>query len=475
MARDKLSYMCTDCGTVHHIEYGSALRTECPACWETWDVAVMYRALRPRMRHGNGSYDGEQSIPGELKQQWKQSLPQFNNISSWRKLDGFDLGWILSVCPECVRQVPLKKLSSEDWHFPLQVNAKLLKPFWTVCFGSSHQISRVLCSDISMIQHVDVSRCMEPRHWWAVLDVHPDLLCATPNSFYAEMPIEIWVQALKGHPKSWVEEKAPWALFSGSNWQELLLARPELATHCDWHKLVEQDWYAILFSPTTPFLWPLIHDVLCGRNLICIVEHAELLKYLDWDNAPLPGLRELIIGSNLDIKPPSWNKLSARIVGEKSFWQYRKSVRQFIPPSMPVGSTSWTDESFEKVDLSEVPKFEGRLALLCFMGWELVYFANSVKMQEMNAALLVEFPSIGKKYGWKKLPVEMHYGVVRKAPWLREYYPWTEWAVGKLIRLFSVESAFKTEYRKKHPYRYIFVRIGLTLKALLWGREDREG
>lgn len=461
--RDILSVTCLHCGTAHHVAFGSSLPAECPACWESWEVTVLYRVLRPRKRHVNISNVGEQTLSDDLKRKWKQSLPQFRDISSWSKLDGFDLAWILCVCPECVRQIPFKTLDSGEWRIPLQKNEVLLKPYWTVCFGSSYEISKVLRADPSMIQYVDLSQSMEARHWWAVLDQHPDLVHNTPDNILVNMPSKTWVRILKDHPQAWVETKTPWSSLSGSLWAELLLARPELATHCDWHKLCEQDWNAILFTPTTPPLWPLIHDVLCGRNLMCIMQHADLLKYLDWDTAPLMELRELIVGANLDIQPPSWNVFSNRIIGDKSYWQSHESVRQFIPPSPPARSASWSFESVEKADLAEITKFENRLALICFMGWDLECFAHKVKLSEMSAGLFVKYPGIGKKCGWRNLPVEMHYDVVRIAPWLREYYPWTEWSKGKLRRLFAIASVFKTEYREKRPFNYIFIQFGLLI------------
>lgn len=463
MPRDKLFYACWFCGTVHHVEFGSSLHTECPACRETWETVDLYFALRPQKRRAKGAGGGENIIPNELRQQWKQLLPQFSNISSWKKLDGFDLAWMLCVCPECVQQLPFKELNSEDWSIPLRMHEKLLKPFWSVCFGTSHEISKVIRANPSMIQYVDVSVSIEARHWWAVLNVHPDLVHNTPDAYFVDMPPDTWVQILKELPKSRVEAKTPWASLSGSHWAELLLSRPEFAAHCDWHKLGEQDWNAILFTPATPPTWPLIHDVLCGRNLTCIMEHAELLKYLDWKKAPLLDLRELILGSKLNIQPPSWNILSTRIVGEKSYWINRESIRQFIPPGPSAGSASFTNESAERADLAEITEFENCLALICFMGWELVCFANKVKLSEMSASLFVKYPGIGEKCGWKNLPVEMHYDVVRIAPWLREYYPWTEWPKVQLRFLFATESDFKTEYRKKYPFKYIFTRFGLLI------------
>lgn len=460
---DILFFTCQHCGTNHHVEYGSFLPAECPACWESLDAVDIYRALRPRRRHAHGTDDGEKNISDDLRRIFRQSLPQFTNISTWAKLDGFDLAWILCIYPDCVRQMPLKRLNADDWRIPVQKNSRILKPYWAVFFGSSDEISKVLRADPSMIQYIDVSQSVEARHWWAVLDQHPDLVHSTPEAFFVEMPSKTWVRILKGHPQAWVETKTPWASLSGSLWAELLLVRPELATHCDWHKLCEQDWNAILFTPATPPSWPLIHDVLCGRNLMCIMQHADLLKYLDWDTAPLLELRELIVGSNLDIQPPSWNVLSSRIIGDKSYWQSHESVLQFIPPNPPAGSASWSFESVEKADLAEITKYENRLALICFMGWDLEYFAHKVKLSEMSAALFVKYPGIGEKCGWRNLPVEMHYDVVRIAPWLREYYPWTEWSKGKLRRLFSIASVFKTEYREKHPFNYIIVQFGLLI------------
>jgi hypothetical protein len=404
-----------------------------------------------------------QVIPGELKRKWKQLLPQFDNFSSWAKLDSFDLAWILCLCPECVRQVPLNKLSSEDWETPLHLHERVLRPFWTVRFGSSSEISKLLHADPSLIQYVDVSQCMVSRDWWSVLDEHPDLVRVTPVSFFVDMPTKLWVNVLKEPRPSWVEAKAPWHSLSGSNWAKLLHSRPELETHCEWRKLGESDWNAILLAPSSPSLWYLIHDVLSGRNLICILEHPELLTYLDWDTAPLLGLRALIIGSSLEIQPPSWCKFSARILSEKSFWRSFKSVHQFVPPSIQVDSHSWPNVNFGKADLKDITESENKLALFCFMGWELGYFASGIKMEEMNPTLLVKYPGIFEKHGWEKVPAEMHYEIVRMAPWLREYYQWTEWTKGKLRRLFDTDHDFITEYRNKYPWKYIFIEFQILI------------
>ena len=448
---------CGECGTPHHVGHGMFLPAECPACTEKWDVIILYHALRPTKRHAKVSNGDAQNISDELKQKWKQMLPQFNDICSWSQLDGFDLAWVLCVCPECVCQMPFKALDSKEWRMPLQKHEKLLKPYWAVCNGTSHEISEVLCANPSMVQYVDVSARMEARHWWAVLDVHPDLAHNTPDTYYVDMPPKTWVQILKRLPQSSVETKTPWASLSGSHWAELLLSRPELAVQCDWHKLGEQDWNSILAKPSTPPLWTQIHDVLRGHNLACILEHPELQKYLDWDTAPLEDLRELIVLSDLNIQPKSWDALSARIAGEKAYWRPRQSIPQFVPQTTPGEVSAWTANSLEKVDLTSIDKYENKLALLCFMGWEFACNAEE-EIKKISVELFVRYPGIGEKCGWKIVPDGMHYDLVRMAPWLREYYSWSDWPKAQLQGLFDADPAFKTEYKKKHLFKYINFR-----------------
>ena len=455
---DALSFTCPVCGTPHHLVFGSTLPAECPACWEALEIDALYQSLRPKRRQAKRTDDSKHSISDDIKRVWKQSLPQFRDINSWAKLDGFDLAWILCVAPECVRHIPFKALDSEEWRIPLKRNEKLLKPYWTVCFGSSGEVSQAIRSDPSMIQFVDVSQRIEAKHWWQVLDAHPEMTSATPETYFSEMPPKTWVRVLQAHPDSRVEVKTPWASLSGSDWAELLVSRAELASHCDWHKLNENDWNAILSSPSTPPLWQLIHDVLRGLNLTCIVEHPELLKHLNWDIASLEGLRELIIASNLNIQPPSWDAYAVRIAGEKEYWQCRQSVRQFVPPTIPGRAPILTADSLERVDLTKIIKYENKLAVLCFMGWENMCYAKGGGLQDIDAEMIVKYPGIGERYGWGKLPAEMHYDLVRMAPWLREYFPWTQWSRAKLRNLYAVDSAINADYRGRHPFKYIFVR-----------------
>ena len=89
-----------------------------------------------------------------------------------------------------------------------------------------------------------------------------------------------WVMLLKA--QSQLADRCPWEMLSGSDWKELLVARPEFEQYCDWTKLASGDWVGLLkvqpqFASRCPW------EMLSGSDWKeLLVVRPEFEQHCDW-------------------------------------------------------------------------------------------------------------------------------------------------------------------------------------------------
>ena len=220
---------------------------------------------------------------------WAELLgcqPQFADRCSWEKLDGWDWARLLGRQPQFadMRSFTFEKLNSRNW-------ANLL--------GHQPQFSK----DCSWTR---LKRELSAWHWSHLLSRQPRFEDKCP---WKKLDGWDWARLLRLQPR--FEDKCPWAKLDGKAWARLLGRQPRFAGKCSWAKLDGKAW-ARLLSRQPRFAKGCPWKKLSAWNWACLLSRQP--QFADMDECPWEKFDGYAWARLLSYQPQfaercSWKKL----------------------------------------------------------------------------------------------------------------------------------------------------------------------